>query len=414
MSSDNMMFFDPLSPEFRANPYPYYDVMRAGAPIFYLSEWNMWFCTRHADCTALLRDNRLGHEITRYKSRDDLGFTPIEDLPETHQARIRMQSNWMLFRDPPDHTRLRGLVHKAFTPRMVQNLRGHIERITAQLLDEVAERGRFDMIADFAVPLPVTVIAEMLGVPVADRDVFKGWSDDLAQTLDLVEGTPELWERAAEANAQFDPYLRDLIALRRGEPQDDLISALVQAEESGDTLTEDEMVATCILLLIAGHETTSNLIGNGMLALLRNPDQMAALRADPALVNNAVEELLRYDSPVQLTSRWVLEDMEHAGNRFKVGQQVAVVFAAANHDPDVFAAADRLDITRANANKHLAFGNGAHFCLGAPLARLEGQIAFNALLERFPRIRLADDVAVSHRRSYVLRGVEALPVQVGD
>ncbi len=410
MSNDNTMFFDPLSPEFRANPYPYYDILRNGAPIVYMPGWNMWFLTRHKDCVALLRDNRVGHEILRVRTRDEMGMSDIEALPESHQARIKMQSKWMLFRDPPDHTRLRGLVHKAFTPRMVQNLRAHIARITDELLTAAQEKGTFDLIADFAMPLPVTVIAEMLGVPVADRDTFKAWSDDLAGTLDLVGEDPDLWERAARANAEFDPYFRQLIADRRQDPRQDLLTALVQAEESGDTLTEDEVVATCILLLIAGHETTVNLIGNGALALLQNPEQMQKLKDDPSLVNNAIEEFLRYDSPVQMTSRWVMEDIEHEGNVFKVGQQVGIVFASANRDAEMFANPNQLDITRENANKHLSFGNGIHFCLGAPLARLEGQIAFNALLARFPALHLADGAPLEHRKQYILRGVRALHV----
>ncbi len=411
MSIDNDMLINPLSPEFRANPYPYYDMMRMGAPIFYLDSWNMWFCTRHEDCTALMRDNRLGHEILRVTTEEEAQLNKIDDLPESHQKRAKMQAKWMLFRDPPSHTRLRGLVHKAFSPRMVNKLQRHIEAWSDQLLDAALARGTFDLIEDFAIPLPVQVIAEMLGVPLADRPMFKQWSDDLAGTLDLVGDDPDLWERAANASAEFDVYFRKLIAQRRAASKDDLLTALVQAEDAGDTLTEEELIATCILLLIAGHETTVNLIGNGMLALFQHPDQMEKLKADPELVKNAVEEFLRYDSPVQMTRRWVLEPFEYKGNHFKVGQQVGIIFAAANRDPDMFDDPTALDITRPNANKHMAFGNGIHFCLGAPLARLEGQIAFNKLLAKMPNIALVPDAEIVHRKQYILRGVKSLHVR---
>ncbi|RMG76958.1 MAG: cytochrome P450 [Chloroflexi bacterium] len=402
------MFFDPLSPEFRANPYPYYDMMRQSAPIFYLPEWNMWFCTRYEDCTALLRDNRLGHEILRVISREELGWEPEDELPPAYLHLRQMQSKWMLFRDPPHHTRLKGLVHKAFTPRMVEKLRGRIETITAQLIE--AQQDEMDLIADFAIPLPVTVIAEMLGVPLQDQADFRRWSNDLAGTLDLTGGAPEIWDRAAIAAVEFDTYFRKLVADRRKYPQDDLLTALVEAEEDGDKLTEDELIATCILLLIAGHETTVNLIGNGMMALMNNPDQLDRLRENPDLIRNTVEELLRYDSPVQMTSRWALEDIQYGDVTFKKGHQVALMFAAANRDDEMFPNASKLDITRENANKHLSFGNGIHFCLGAPLARLEGQIAIQTLIQCFPNIRIKPNAEIRHRKQYILRGVESLPV----
>jgi len=410
MSASNEMAIDFLSPEFRANPYPYYEMMRMGAPIFYLESWNMWFCTRYEDCAALLRDNRLGHGILKVTTAEQARLNPLEDLPESHQKRARMQGKWILFRDPPDHTRLRGLVHKAFTPRMVNRLQGHIEAITDQLLDAALERGTLDIISDFAILLPLQVIAEMLGVPMEDRVRFKAWSDALAGTLDIVGDDPDLWENAAQASEEFDIYFRDLAEQRRANPQEDMLTALVQAENEGDTLTEDELVATCIMLLIAGHETTVNLIGNGVLALLQNPDQLEKLKADPSLVRNAVEEFMRFDSPVQMTRRWVLEAFEYKGQQFEVGQQVAMMFGAANRDPAMFDDPATLDITRANASKHMAFGNGIHFCVGAPLARLEGHIAFNKLLEKMPNIQLAPDAEIVHRKQYILRGVRSLPV----
>ncbi len=405
---DMLKGFDPLSPEFRANPYPYYGFLRQGMPIFYMADWNMWFCTRYEDCTNLLRDNRLGHEILRVKTLEEMGWQASEDQPDNYATLNRIQRRWMLFRDPPDHTRLRGLVHKAFTPRMVERLREHIEQITTDLLDAVQGHGKMDIVDDLAVPLPVTVIAEMLGVPLEDRDTFREWSNALAGTLDLTGGETRIWDDAADAAVEFDRYFRALTEKRRADPQDDLLSALIQAEEAGDRLTEDELISTCILLLIAGHETTVNLIGNGMKALLQNADQHQKLKDHPELMKSAIEEMLRYDSPVQMTSRWVLEDIEVDGNKFKTGHQVAVMFAAANRDPDRFDNPDQFDITREN-NKHLSFGNGIHFCLGAPLARLEAQIAIDALIRRMPQMQLATD-DFEYRKTYILRGLTSLPV----
>jgi pimeloyl-[acyl-carrier protein] synthase len=399
------MMFDPRSPEFRADPYSYYLMLRQGAPIFFLPQMNMWFCTRYDDCNALLRDARLGQQILRVMTREELGLPP--EPPAEYLPLIQMQRKWMLFSDPPDHTRLRMLVHKAFTPRIIEQLREHIEAITDELLDRIQDAGEMDVIADLAVPLPVTVIAELLGVPVEDQATFRSWSRELAGTLELIDD-PALYERATQATLEFDAYFRALAAERRRQPREDLLTALVQAEEAGDKLTEEELVSTCILLLIAGHETTVNLIGNGTLALLRNPDQMRRLQQNPALIKTAIEELLRYDSPVQMTTRWVLEDLEFKGNSMKKGQQVALMLGAANRDPDRFEDPDQLDITREN-NKHLAFGNGIHFCLGAPLARLEGQIAIDALRRRMPGLRLAVE-APPFRDTFVLRGLQTLPV----
>lgn len=321
----------------------------------------------------------------------------------------------MLFRDPPTHTRLRGLVHKAFTPRMIETLREHIEAITEDLLDRVQDAGSMDVIADLATPLPVKVIAEMLGVPLDDQETFRRWSRDLAGTLEFlpVGGHDDLYDRATQAAIEFDAYFRKLAAERRQSPQDDLLTALVQAEDGGETLTEDELVATCSLLLIAGHETTVNLIGNGTLALMRHRDQWDKLTAElphnPGLIRSTVEELLRYDSPVQMTSRWIVEDFDFEGHKFRKGQQVAMLFGAANRDPQRFDHPNDLDVTRED-NKHLAFGNGIHFCLGAPLARVEGQIGTAALARRMPDLHLTDEEP-EHRDTYVLRGLKALHVR---
>lgn len=391
--------FDPRSPEFRTNPYPYYDMLRATGPVFYWGEWGIWFLSRHDDCSALLRDPRLG--------RGEMNGEP----PEAQQALFEMQKRWMLLKNPPDHRRLRELVHKAFTPRRVEAMRDRIQAITDGLLDWVEGAGQADIIADFAYPLPVTVIAEMLSIPVGDQELFRDWSDALAHSLDLTDD-PAVYNRASVAAEALTDYLREILAHRRRQPQDDLLSALITAEEGEGRLSEEELYATCALLLIAGHETTINLIGNGLLALLRHPDQLHRLRQEPALVRPAVEELLRYDSPVQMTSRIAFEDIEIRGQKIRAGQEVAFLLGAANYDPERFTTPHQLDISR-EPNPHLSFGSGIHYCLGAPLARLEGQIALNTLLRRLPDLALATETP-EHRDNYILRGLRSLPVTFGQ
>lgn len=387
--------FDPRVPAFRVNPYPYYAMLHADAPLFYWEAWGIWFLSRYDDCNALLRDPRLGH-----------GEWDMES-PEGQAALVAMQQHWMLFKNPPDHTRLRGLVHKAFTPRVVEQMRSQIQRIADGLLDRLQATGGGDLIADLAYPLPVTVIAAMLGVPAEDHPQFHAWSDDLAHSLDLTED-PEIYQRAACAAIALTDYLRTLADHRRRHPQDDLLSALIAAEEGGGRLSEDELYATVALLLVAGHETTVNLIGNGVLALLRHPEQLQRLRQDPGLIRTAVEELLRYDSPVQATSRIAHADLEIRGHTIRAGQQVTFLLGAANHDPARFAEPERLDIGR-NPNPHLAFGSGIHYCLGAPLARLEGQIAIGTLIRRMPKLTLATE-APTYRDNFTLRGLHSLAV----
>ncbi len=402
-----MFDFNPLSPEFKANPYPFYDMLRANAPLFYWDQWNMWFVTDYAVSTALLKDNRLGHELLSVMTREELGWT---EPPASQMPLVEMQRGWMLFRDPPTHTRLRMLVHKAFTPRMIEQLRARIQSVTDSLLDAAQAEGKLDVVADLAVPLPVMVIADMLGVPESDRELFRNWSRDLAYTLELTD-SQEIYEMGARATVSFSAYLRDLANERRKQPQADLMSALVAAEDAGDKLTEQELISTCILLLVAGHETTTNLIGNGLFALLRNPEQLAKLRANPALGKTTIEELLRYDSPVQMTSRAALQDVEFKGQHIRKGTQVSFMLGAANHDPAQFEQPGTLDITR-DPNPHLSFSNGIHYCLGAPLARLEGQIAIQTLLQRAPELTLLEDNP-TYRETWVLRGLHSLPVSMG-
>jgi hypothetical protein len=313
----------------------------------------------------------------------------------------------MLFMDAPDHTRLRGLVTRAFTPRVVEGLRPRITELVDQLLDDAAEAGELDVIAGFGRPLPVAVIAEMLGVPGEDQDRFRSWSEALAHTVDPAM-TPDTAARAAVAGLEFMEYFHELSEERRQRPREDLLSALVAEEDAGDRLSTDELVANCILLLIAGHETTTNLIGNGTLALLRNPDELARFRAEPDLAKSAVEEILRYDSPVHLTGRGVREDVEIGGVTVPAGDRVTILLAAANRDPAAFDRPDRFDLSRTD-NRHLAFSSGPHFCLGAALARLEGQIALSSLVTRFPDLALADE-QLEWNPTTTLRGLQRLPV----
>ena len=320
---------------------------------------------------------------------------------------IQMQTNWMLMKDPPDHTRLRTIVTKAFTPRVAESMRPRIQAIVDGLLDKVQAAGKMDVIADFAYPLPTVVICEMLGVPMEEQEQFKVWTRDLARSLDPII-TPEIIEAANQATVAFYEYFRGLIAKRRQNLQNDLLSGLIAAEEQGDRLNEEELVATAILLLGAGHETTMNLIGNGMFALLRHSDELLRLQADSSLVLSAVEEFLRYDGSVQMTARTALVDVEIGRKVIPKGTQAIILLGAANRDPEVFPDPDRLDINRAE-NKHIVFSYGIHHCLGAPLARVEAQVAFNTLLQRMPKLRLTTE-NLEWRDTVTLRGLKALPI----
>jgi cytochrome P450 len=309
----------------------------------------------------------------------------------------------MLSQDPPEHTRLRRLVSKAFTPRSVQKMRPRIQEIVNELLERIDGRGEFDLVSDLAWPLPVIVIAEMLGIPREDRERFKRWSDAMVATLG---GDYSALDEARRSNEELVEYVSRVIAERRQEPREDLISRLVAAEERGQTLTEDEMLGTVALLLVAGNETTTHLISNGMLVLLRNPDQLARLRDDPSLLPSAVDELLRYTGPVHTTRRVAKTDVSLGGAEIRRGEVVIGLLAAANRDPDKYADPDRLDVAR-NPTDHVAFGDGIHFCLGAALARLEGQITIGTLLQRFPNLRLLDDEP-QWGGTFAIRGVTSL------
>jgi cytochrome P450 len=392
------ILFNPMDPEFVADPYPMYHRLRAEDPVHH-SPLGFWVLTRYPDVLAMLRDPRLTKEpIAAFvAARFGVAVPPGLGLS-------------MLDRDPPDHTRLRGLVSKAFTPRALERLRPEIQQIVDGLLDEARGRGSMDLIEEFAYPLPVRVICEMLGVPVKDHERFKGWGLDIARGLDAIMLPPDspVGQRSVSGRRALAAYFRELIAERRAAPRDDMLSALIAAEEAGDKLNEEELLATCILLLVAGHETTVNLIGNGTLALLRHPAELQKLRDNPGLIGSAVEELLRFDGPVQRTARIPSEDITIGGQTIGKGEMVMPFLGAADRDPTQFPDPDRLDITRSD-NRHIAFGMGIHFCLGAPLARMEGQIAINTLLARLPRLTLATDQP-RFRQSLTLRGLEALPV----
>jgi hypothetical protein len=326
----------------------------------------------------------------------------LQSLSPIAQVMVRQ----MLFLDAPAHTRLRGLAAHAFTPRRVAVLREHIADIAARLLDAAASRGRIELIEDFAAPLPAIVTAEMLGVPARDHALLKGWSADFAEVLGNFQHNPERATHTLRATEAMTAYFREAIREQRSRPREGLITALLTAEIDGDRLTEDEVVANCIITMVGGQETTTNLIANGVLSLLRHPGELARLRAEPALIPPAVEELLRYESPTQHTARLVPEDLELGGRQLRKRQAVIAVMGAANRDPERFPDPDRLDLARSD-NRHLAFGWGAHFCFGAPLARIEGQIAFETLLRRFPELALAPQTLV-WRPNLALRGLEAL------
>jgi pimeloyl-[acyl-carrier protein] synthase len=396
-SSD--LVYNPLLPEFHANPYPFYRRLREEDPV-HASPLGIWVLTRYEDAVMVLRDPRFGRE----------GIAELQEA-RLGAARARPKnSRDMLFRDPPDHTRLRSLVSRAFTPRVVEEMRPHIQEIVDGLLDRVEGSGGMDVIEDLAYPLPVRVICEMLGVPTSDQEVFRQWSADIARSLDaaLFPADSGVGTRGQEASDALKEYFRSLIAVRRKHPQPDLLSGLIAAEEQGDKLSEAELLSTCVLILIAGHETTVNLIGNGLLALLGNPDQLRALASDPSLIQTGVEELLRYDGPVQRTSRMTMADVEIGGKKIAKDSVVVVAIGAANRDPAYFADPERLDITR-RENRHIAFGFGIHFCLGASLARIEGQVAIGTLLRRMPALKLVSDTP-EWRESSVLRGLKTLPV----
>jgi cytochrome P450 len=400
------MTYDPWSPEFVADPYPAYAELRRDRPVYFDEPTGQWVVTRHADVNALLRDRRLGRTYLHVASHEEFG-RPEE--PEFLAPFWRLIRAGMLDVEPPDHTRLRRLVSKAFTVRRIAALRPRVQEITDGLLDAVIPAGRADLVADLALPLPVTVISELLGVPYEDREGFQEWTDImLAQHPDRPDK-----EAMDGAWRNMWAYLEDLLAAKRGRPGDDLLVALIAARDEDQSLDEDELVAMAFLLLVAGYITTVNLIGGGVAALLAHPQQLKLLRDDPGLLPGAVEELLRYDGPVNPgVIRFPTEDVEIGGVTIPRGATVLIATAVADRDPARFPDPDRLDVTRTE-NAHLAFGHGIHYCLGAPLARLEGEIAIGTVLRRLPNLALAVPHEDLEWQVASLRGPKRLPVVFG-
>jgi cytochrome P450 len=394
--------FNPLAPEFIRDPYPAYERMRRTDPM-HLSPHGMYVASRHAEVSLALRDKRFG--------KDFVDRTVRRYGPDVMEEPIfRSMRHWMLQQDPPDHTRLRGLVVKAFTARRVEDMRPRIQAIVDETLDRIAPRGHMDLIEDFAFRLPVTIICDMLGIPAEHREVFYTGSRNGGRLLDPVPLSPAEIAEANAASTMSAMYFQQLFELRRRQPGDDLTTQLVQAEEDGSKLSNEELTANIILLFGAGHETTVNLIGNGLLALHRNPDQLALLKANPALITNAIEEFLRYDSSVQMTGRVALEEIDDlGGKKIPKGESVLCLLGSANRDPAVYPdRPDRLDIVRPNV-RPLSFGGGIHFCLGAQLARIEAEVAIATLLRRLPELRLDDAQTPEWRPTFVLRGLKRLP-----
>ncbi len=395
--------YDPRRDEIIADPFPSYQLLRVEDPVHWSDVLGGWVLTRYDDVKSALLDRRFSADritpFAKHLSADS--HAAIADL-------LQGLGDWAVFTDPPKHTRLRGVMNTAFTSRAIESREPVIQNLVDRLLDAIVPVGRTDLIADFAYPLPAAVIAGMLGASADDLDRIKRWSDDLAAFVGSALATPDKRTRAQVAMVDMSTYFRALVTARRAEPREDMMSALLAGEGRADGLTEDELVATCVLLLFAGHETTTNLIGNGLVALLRHPSELAALAAEPLLAGSAVEELLRYDGPTQAVTRIAVEDVELRGRQIRRGARVFLNLSAANRDPEQFADPEDLDVRRPD-NRHIAFGHAIHFCVGAPLARLEARLAIPAVLRRLPELRLDTD-ALRWSDSYVLRGVEALPL----
>lgn len=400
LALDNLM-----SPAALENPYPIYRQLRTIDPVRWNPIFKTWLLTRYADIAAVFQDPRFSSDWAS-------GYTfgrLLTDAEQSYMNQITPYfSMFMQGMDAPAHTRQRALVNKAFTPRMLERIRTHIQQKVDDLLDQVQANRQIEVMNDLAYPLPSRVILELLGIPLEGRDYIQASSDTLAEFFSIIDPAPDQLKRMAHTLMEAGKYLKRLIAERRKYPEDNLLSAMVNAEECGNMLSEQELIIVCTLLLFSGHETTTNLIGNGLLALLRNPDQLEQLKAHPALIGPAVEELLRYDSPVQVVSRVPTEDIEIGGKVISKGQRVMLGLGSTNRDPEQFAEPDQLDIGR-QTGRSLSFGYGIHFCLGAVLARMEGQITISTLLSRMPRLQLATD-KVEWRPNFALRGLKTLPL----
>ncbi len=408
MSVPETAVFNPFDPAFFADPYAQYRELRELDPVHHTPLGN-WMLFRYDDVLSVLRDPKTSVEVGN--ATPTLATQMFEEMLGDRETDGRDRA--MLNLDPPDHDRLRRLVAKAFNPRMIEALRPRVQQLVDEYLDAVAAQGEMDVVADLAFPLPFTVISEMLGMPEGNRQSLREWSHALTKTLDPII-TPDDVEAAFQASDRMSAHVEAVVAAKRREPADDLLSALIAAEDEGDMLTEEELLSQVVLLYIAGHETTVNLIGNGTLALLRHPDELARLRADSSFDANAVEELLRYDSPVQFSRRITLAPMEIDGHEIDAGSFVLTCLGSANRDPARWgAAADELDLSREGAAQHVSFGGGVHHCLGAFLARLEAQVAIPTLVRRFPALEPVEEELAWNGR-VVLRGLDRLPVRLGS
>ncbi len=389
-----------LDPEVLANPYPLYHRLRSEDPVHWDPFLHAWVVTRYTDVITVFQRFSAARTPTP-EQLEAMGLTALRPLAQ-------MMVRQMLFLDPPAHGRVRGLASKAFTPRRVEVLRGHIQDITNRLLDAVQANGRMDIIADLGRPLPAIVTGELLGLPTSDWEQLTAWSTDFAQVLGNFQHNPDRQRQVLRTVEEMTVYFQAAVQEQRKQPRDGLISAMIAAEQDGDRLSDDELIANIIITMVGGQETTTNLIGNGVLSLLRHPDQLERLKADFSLIPSAVEELLRYESPSQHTARLAPEDVTLGGKLIQKRQAVIAVMGAANRDPERFPDPDRLDLGRQD-NRHVAFAWASHFCFGAPLARIEGQVAFETLLRRMPNLQLTSE-PLKWRDNLGLRGLKALPV----
>ena len=399
-ASPTLSLYQLLDPEVLANPYPLYERLRTEAPVHWDPYLHAWVVTRYADVVTVLHH----FSANRTPTPEQFAAIGLAELGPLAQVMVKQ----MLFMDAPDHTRLRGLASTAFTPARVESLRSHIKEILDNLLEPLLDTGRMDVITDIAAPLPAIVTAEMMGVPTSDASQLKDWSADFAEVLGNFQHNPDRASRTLKCVEEMTSYFRDAISRMRTQPREGLINALLTAEIDGDRLTEEEIIANCIVTMVGGQETTTNLIGNGVLTLLRHPDELERLRNDLTLIPSAVEELLRFESPSQHTARICREDTELGGKLIHKGQAVIAVMGAGNRDPERFPDPDRLDLGRTD-NRHLAFGWASHFCFGAPLARIEGQLTFEAIVRRMSNLALESGPLV-WRDNLGLRGLTSLPV----
>jgi cytochrome P450 len=407
MSTAKPAEFESYSESFAADPYPVYARLRERTPVFCSSQLGMTLFTRYDDIRALLLDGRLGRTLDHVKSPEEIG----RQRSSAGWTRLPNYSRYvqvnLLETEGAEHSRVRRLISAALTPRRIRDLRGRIQSLVDGMLAELLPRGRMNFLADLAEPLPVYMIADLLGWPLEERHRLRPWSAQIVRLYEK-DHTADDEARAEAATTEFAAMLGELADRRRKAPREDLISGLVAVVDEGERLTRDELIATCMLLLNAGHEATVNAAGNGLLALLRHPAQLARLRADPSLIASAIEEILRYDAPLQLFHRYVLEDLSVAGVELSKGEMVGLLYGCANRDPEAFERAEEFDVAR-NPNRHLSFGTGTHFCLGAPLARLELEILLGTVLRRLPELQL-DGAEPQFRTGLVFRGLKALHV----